>query len=285
MGRRGKDDGEVNIRDKLKEALAEDIGSGDVTSEALIPEGHVSCAFFLAKEGGVLCGLPFALEVFRFLDPNLETEPSFQDGDLLEPGTVFCRIKGLTRAILSGERVALNLLCRLSGIATMTHRFVQLVEGTGARILDTRKTTPLWRDLEKYAVRTGGGMNHRMGLYDMVLIKDNHIRAKGGIKEAIKAARESIRPGMMVEIEVTNFEEFQEALKEKADWIMLDNMSPLEMRRCVEVGKSKAILEASGGINERNIREVAESGVDFISLGALTHSVKALDISLELEEN
>ncbi len=275
----------MNIREKLKEALQEDIGSGDVTSDALIPEGSVSRAYFLAKEKGILCGLNFALEAFKILDPNLEAEIYFREGDLLEPKTIFCRIRGLTRAILSGERVALNLLCHLSGIATMTFKLVQLIDGTGVRILDTRKTTPLWRDLEKYAVRTGGGLNHRMGLYDMVLIKDNHIRAKGGIKEAIRAAREAIRPGMMVEIEVTNFEEFQEALKEKADWIMLDNMSPSEMRRCVELGKGKAILEASGGINERNIREIAESGVDFISLGALTHSVKALDISLELEEN
>jgi len=275
----------MNIREKLKKSLEEDIGSGDVTSEALIPERSVSKAYFLAKEKGILCGLPFALETLRILDPNLQAEMYFRDGEALEPGTVFCRIQGLTRAILSGERVALNLLCHLSGIATMAHKLVELIEGTGARILDTRKTTPLWRDLEKYAVRLGGGLNHRLGLYDMVLIKDNHIKASGGIKNAIRQAKAKVRPGMLVEVEVTSVEEFKEALEENPDWIMLDNMPASEMRRCVSLGKGRVILEASGGINERNIREIADSGVDFISLGALTHSVKALDISLELEEN
>lgn len=275
----------MNIKERLKEALQEDIGSGDITSEILIPERSISKAYFLAKEKGILCGLPFALEALKILDPNLEAEIYSEDGSLLEPGTIFCRLKGLTRAILSGERLALNLLCHLSGIATMTQRLVKLIEGTGARILDTRKTTPLWRDLEKYAVRTGGGMNHRMGLYDMVLIKDNHIRASGGIRNAIRKAKEKARPGMLVEVEVSSLEEFEEALEENPDWIMLDNMPLFQMMSCVSLGKGKVTLEASGGINERNIKEVAESGVDFISLGALTHSVKALDISLELEEN
>lgn len=275
----------MNIKERLKEALQEDIGSGDITSEILIPERSISKAYFLAKEKGILCGLPFALEALKILDPNLEAEIYSEDGSPLEPGTIFCRLKGLTRAILSGERLALNLLCHLSGIATMTQRLVKLIEGTGARILDTRKTTPLWRDLEKYAVRTGGGMNHRMGLYDMVLIKDNHIRASGGIRNAIRKAKEKARPGMLVEVEVSSLEEFEEALEENPDWIMLDNMPLFQMMSCVSLGKGKVTLEASGGINERNIKEVAESGVDFISLGALTHSVKALDISLELEEN
>ncbi|MCR4428450.1 MAG: carboxylating nicotinate-nucleotide diphosphorylase [Caldiserica bacterium] len=275
----------MNLKERLREALLEDIGSGDVTSEALIPETDVSRGYFLAKEEGILCGVPFALEVFRLLDPNLEEEIILKEGDRLLPWTVFLRIKGKTRAILGGERVALNLLSHLSGIATRTNNFVRIIQGTKAKILDTRKTTPLWRDLEKYAVRTGGGQNHRMGLFDMALIKDNHIRAKGGIKEALKSARENLRPGVKVEIEVTNFEEFLEALEGNPDWIMLDNMPPSEIRKCVEKGKGKVILEASGGITEENIREIAETGVDYISLGALTHSVKALDISLELEEN
>ena len=274
-----------HLRKRLFEALKEDIGSGDITSEALISERSESSAIFLAKENGILCGLPFALEALRLLDPNLQWEIQRFDGASLEPGVTIARITGSTRAILSGERVALNILCRLSGIATLTAKFVKLVQGTGAKILDTRKTTPLWRDLEKYAVRTGGGTNHRMGLYDMVLVKDNHIRACGGIREALRKARERVRPGVKVEIEVTTSLQFQEALKEQADWIMLDNMPVEEMSRCAKAGKGKAILEASGGINEKNIRAVAETGVDFISLGALTHSVKALDISLELEEN
>lgn len=275
----------MNLKDKLKEALLEDLGSGDITSEALIPERSFSKAFFIAKEEGILCGVPFALEVFRLLDPDIQEEILLKDGEHLSPGTVFLKIRGKTRAILGGERVALNLLCHLSGIATRTNKFVKLLQGTEAKILDTRKTTPLWRELEKYAVRIGGGQNHRMGLFDMALIKDNHIRAKGGIKPALKSAKENLRPGVKIEIEVTSVEEFLEALEENPHWIMLDNMPPYEIRKCVEIGKGKVFLEASGGINENNIREIAETGVDFISLGALTHSVKALDISLELEEN
>ncbi len=275
----------MNLRERLSQALEEDIGSGDLTSEILIPADARGAAILLAKAEGVLCGLPFALEVFRLLDGTLEAEIFLDEGSALRPGEIVVRIKGNKRALLSGERTALNLLCHLSGIATHTFRLVQRLEGSGTRVLDTRKTTPLWRDLEKYAVRTGGGHNHRFGLYDMILIKDNHIVCQGGITPALRSARLKAPPGVKLEIEARTFAEFEEAMRGGADWIMLDNMSLEETRRCVEKGKGKVLLEASGGIKEDQISEVAATGVDFISIGALTHSSPALDISMEMEEN
>jgi len=275
----------MNLLQRLQEALKEDIGTGDITSLALIEEGKRDQAELLAKKEGILCGLNVAMDTFRLLDPQSEFEFFLPDGAKLTPGKVIMRMFALTRAILGAERVALNLLCHLSGIATLTNHYVQLIEGTGARVLDTRKTMPLWRDLEKYAVQVGGGTNHRFGLYDMILIKDNHIQAVGGVTQAIRRARAASPLGMKLEIEVTSISQFLEALEEKPDWIMLDNMDLAQMRDCVQVGKGKVIIEASGGITESNIRQVALTGVDFISVGRLTHSAPALDISLELGEN
>ncbi|MEI6309635.1 MAG: carboxylating nicotinate-nucleotide diphosphorylase [bacterium] len=275
----------MNLKDRLQAALEEDIGSGDVTSQALIPINEVSRATLFAKAEGVLAGLPVAMEVFRLLDPQVKTFNLIEEGDHLEKGVVIGRLEARTRAILAGERTALNLLQRLCGVATLTARLCAKLEGTRARLLDTRKTTPLWRDLEKYAVRIGGGRNHRLGLYDMILIKDNHIAAAGGISPALKRARAYARPSLVVEIEVKTILELEEALAAGADWIMLDNMSPEMMRRAVERTAGRAVLEASGGVNEETIAAVAATGVDYISVGALTHSAAALDISLEIEEN
>ena len=275
----------MNLIERLRAALEEDIGSGDVTSQALIPINEVSRAVLLAKADGVLAGLPTAMEVFRLLDPQVRTFNLRQEGDDLRKGLVIGRLEARTRAILAGERTALNLLQHLSGVATLTARLCAKLGGTRARLLDTRKTTPLWRDLEKYAVRLGGGRNHRLGLYDMILIKDNHIVAAGGIRPALERARAHARPSLAVEIEVKTIPELEEALAGGADWIMLDNMSPEVMRCAVQRAAGQAVLEASGGINEETIAAVAATGVDYISVGALTHSAAALDISLKIEEN
>jgi len=275
----------LNLIERLRAALEEDIGSGDVTSQALIPINEVSRAVLLAKAEGVLAGLPTAMEVFRLLDPQVRTFNLCQEGEHLRKGFVIGRLEARTRAILAGERTALNLLQHLSGVASLTARLCAKLEGTRARLLDTRKTTPLWRDLEKYAVRVGGGRNHRLGLYDMILIKDNHIAAAGGIGPALERARAHARPSLVVEIEVKTIPELEEALAGGADWIMLDNMIPEVMRCAVQLAAGQAVLEASGGINEETIAAVAATGVDYISVGALTHSAAALDISLEIEEN
>jgi nicotinate-nucleotide pyrophosphorylase (carboxylating) len=275
----------VNLQQRLQLALEEDLGSGDITSLALIGEQALSKAYFLAKEEGVLAGLPVALEVFRLLDPQVKPTSLLEEGTHLSPGMVIGRLEGRTLAILGGERTALNLLGHLSGIASATERMTAQLCGTRARLLDTRKTTPLWRDLEKYAVRVGGGCNHRFGLYDMILIKDNHIAAAGGILSALTKAKLRGRPGMKVEIEVKSIAELEDALSGGADWIMLDNMSPAEIKRAVERNAGHALLEASGGVRLETIAQVAASGVDFVSVGAITHSAHSLDISLEIEEN
>ncbi len=275
----------MNLRERLKEALIEDLGSGDVTTQALIDPRCRARASFLAKQDGILAGLPFAVEVFQLLDPQMQVEVLVEDGSSVHPGQVLAHLEGKTRALLSGERTALNLLCHLSGIASLTHQLVVIVKLQGVRLLDTRKTTPLWRDLEKYAVRMGGGCNHRFGLYDMVFVKDNHVAACGGIASALRQIRSELRPGLQVEIEVKSFAEFQEALAEGADWVMLDNMPVQEMERCVQLGKGQVILEASGGIRQDSLERIARTGVDCISLGVLTHSAPALDISLEMEDN
>lgn len=275
----------MNLRERLKEALIEDLGSGDVTSQALIDPRCRTRATFLVKQEGIVAGLPFAVEVFQLLDPQMQAEVLVEDGSSVRPGQVLAHLEGNTRALLAGERTALNLLCHLSGIASLTHQLVMKAKPHGVRLLDTRKTTPLWRDLEKYAVRMGGGSNHRFGLYDMVLIKDNHIAACGGIAPALRQIRSGLRPGLQVEIEVKSFAEFEEALAEGADWVMLDNMPVQEMERCVKLGKGRVILEASGGIREDTLERIAHTGVDCISLGVLTHSAPAIDISLEIEHN
>ena len=273
---------EVDIARVVDAALAEDLGSGDVTTEALFEPGQTCLAHLLLKEPGVVCGLPTVEAVFRALDADVEVEPLAADGDrLLEAPAVLARIEGEARAVLSGERTALNLLGRLSGVATLTRRYADAVEGTGAVLLDTRKTTPGLRALEKYAVRCGGGTNHRLGLFDGILVKDNHLRLSGGIGSTVTRLRESA-PALPVEVEVDTLKQLREALAAGADRILLDNMTPAGLREAVLLTNGNATLEASGGVTLDNIRAVAESGVDVISVGALTHSARSLDVSLEV---
>jgi nicotinate-nucleotide pyrophosphorylase (carboxylating) len=258
--------------------LAEDFGDGDVTSESVVPEGTTAEAAILLKERGVVCGLDLVQAVFAELDPNIRFEALAADGDETE-GEV-ARLEGDARALLGGERLALNVLGRLSGIATATRRYVDAVAGTGATILDTRKTTPGLRMLEKYAVRCGGGTNHRLGLDDGILIKDNHLRVAGSIGVAVERAKAT---GVEVEVEVEcdTLDQVREALEAGADMILLDNMSPSQLAEAVALADGRA-LEASGGITLDNVRAVAESGVEFVSIGALTHSARALDVSMEV---
>jgi nicotinate-nucleotide pyrophosphorylase (carboxylating) len=259
--------------------LAEDVGDGDVTSEAVVPAGVRCSARVLLKEPGVICGLDVLEAVFRELDREIDVELREADGAELPPCEL-AFLHGDARAVLAGERVALNLLGRLSGIATMTRRFVDEVAGTGVVILDTRKTTPGLRALEKQAVRCGGGTNHRLGLHDAVLIKDNHLRLAGGVGAAVtRAAAASELP---VEVECATLDEVREALAAAADRILLDNMTMSELAEAVALVDGRAELEASGGITIHNVRAVAETGVDFVSIGALTHSARALDVSLEV---
>ncbi len=262
-------------------ALREDMPEGDVTSESIIPASARSEAYFLAKEDGVLAGLPVAARVFERIDPSIIFIERFRDGSSFTRSDKLARVKGPTIALLKGERTALNFLQRLCGVATVTRRFVEAIAGTKTRILDTRKTVPGLRLLDKYAVRTGGGTNHRASLSDMVLIKDNHLRHVGSVAEAVRRARTHIRPGVRVEVEAANLLQVREALAAGADMIMLDNM-PLEtMRQAVVLAAGRVPLEASGNMTLDRVRAVAETGVDFISVGSLTHSARAVDISLD----
>ena len=262
-------------------ALREDMPEGDITSESIIPANARSEAYFLAKEDGVLAGLPVAARVFERIDPSVIFIERFRDGSSFTRSDKLARVKGPTIALLKGERTALNFLQRLCGVATVTRRFVEAISGTKTRILDTRKTVPGLRLLDKYAVRTGGGTNHRASLSDMVLIKDNHLRHVGSVAEAVRRARAHIRPGVRVEVEAANLLQVREALAAGADMIMLDNM-PLEtMRQAVVLAGGRVPLEASGNMTLDRVRAVAETGVDFISVGALTHSARAVDISLD----
>ena len=262
-------------------ALLEDMPGGDITSESVVPAGAVSEAVFLAKEDGVLAGMPVARRVFEKVDPAVEIVEEAGDGAPFRKGDVLARLKGPTIALLKGERTALNFLQRLSGTATATRRFVEAVAGTKARILDTRKTTPGLRLLEKYAVRMGGGTNHRLGLSDMVLIKDNHLRHVGSVAEAVRRARAAAKPGVRVEVEAADIGQVREALAAGADVIMLDNMPLDTMREAVALAAGRVPLEASGNMTLDRVRAVAGTGVDLISVGALTHSARAVDISLE----
>lgn len=272
------------IDEAVHRALAEDVGKGDLTSNALIPEDAHTEGIIYSKDSGVLAGMPVARRVFEQLDPEVEIEQELKDGSTLVPGSVIARIRGKGRAVLTGERTALNFLQRLSGVATATADLVKILEGTGVHLVDTRKTTPGLRLLEKYAVRIGGGCNHRLGLDDGVLIKDNHIKAAGGITEAVRCAKEQIPHTIKIEVEVESIDQIHEALDAGADIIMLDNMPPALMRDAVKITAGKVPLEASGGITRETIREVAETGVDLISVGAVTHSARALDISLDIGE-
>jgi nicotinate-nucleotide pyrophosphorylase (carboxylating) len=271
----------------VSNALAEDLGSGDVTTEALVPSELEGKASILVKRDGVLAGIDVAKEVFRQVDPSLHFKALVKDGAKVRKGDVVATVEGKVASILKAERTALNFLQHLSGIATETARYVDAVSGTKAIITDTRKTIPGLRLLEKYAVRAGGGRNHRLNLGDGVLIKDNHLaalRSSGvGLGEAVKKARERAPRAMKVEVEVESVKQAREALSAGADIIMLDNMNVKDMRRVVKLVHGRALLEASGGVTLDNVRSVAEAGVDLISVGALTHSAKALDISLEVE--
>jgi nicotinate-nucleotide pyrophosphorylase (carboxylating) len=261
-------------------ALAEDIGTGDITTEVTVPAHAVGSAELLVKEAGVVCGLQVAEAAFRALEPDIRFEALAHDGDAVEPPAVVARVTGSERAILTGERVALNFVGRLSGIATLTRRFVDAVEGTDAIVLDTRKTTPGLRALEKHAVKCGGGRNHRFGLDDAVLVKDNHLRASGSIGTAVELLRAAT--DLPVEVECETLEQVAEALQAGVDAILLDNMTAAQLRDAVALASGRARLEASGGVDLDTIRELAETGVDEISIGALTHSARSLDVSLEL---
>lgn len=267
-------------------ALAEDIGSGDHSSRAAVPEQLQGRARLVIKDTGILAGVDLAREIFQRYDPGLQVLIHFQDGDKVKHGDVALEVAGKARSILSTERLVLNCMQRMSGIATLTHRLCRLVEGTGVQLLDTRKTTPNFRIPEKWAVVIGGGSNHRLGLYDMIMLKDNHVDMAGGIKAAINETKSYLRAlnlPLKIEVETRNLKEVQEALDAGGvDFIMLDNMTLKEMKEAVGMIGGKIKTEASGGITEETIRAVALCGVDYISVGALTHSVKSLDMSLKI---
>lgn len=262
-------------------ALEEDVGTGDITTESTIPEDRVAHGLYKSKESGILCGIGVAKRVFELIDPTIEFTALKKDGDPIEKGEIIAEVRGKATNVLTGERTGLNLMQRMSGIATRTAEAVKQVEGTNAKICDTRKTTPGLRVIEKYAVKVGGGTNHRFNLADGILIKDNHIVAAGSITAAVRAARENAPHTLKTEVEVETFEELNEALEAGADIIMLDNMSCEDMKKAVGIVAGRAITEASGNMGDRNLAEVAACGVDLISIGALTHSVRALDISLK----
>jgi len=265
----------------VQAALGEDVGAGDVTTEATVDQDALGAAELLVREPGVVCGLGVAEAVFRALDPEVGFERLVEEGAIVDRPTPVALVTGPERAILTGERTALNFLGRLSGVATLTRRYVDAVAGTGVAILDTRKTTPGLRALEKHAVACGGGRNHRFGLDDAVLVKDNHLRAAGSVHEAVERVRATT--DLPVEIECDTLEQVTEALAAGADAILLDNMTPDEVRAAVGLAGGRARLEASGGVTLENVRAIAETGVDEISVGALTHSARSLDVSLELK--
>jgi nicotinate-nucleotide pyrophosphorylase (carboxylating) len=270
------------MQDLIERALAEDVGQGDLTTAAVVPKGARARALVEQRAAGVLTGLRVAEAVFGRLDPSLRWRAEAPEGEWREPGPV-ATVEGVAAGILAGERVALNLVGRLSGIATLTARYVEAVEGTGARILDTRKTTPGLRALEKEAVRAGGALNHRSSLHDAILVKENHAALAGGVGAATRRALAGAPAGVPVEVECADLGEVEEALAAGAPRLLLDNMDPETLGRAVGLASGSAVLEASGGVTLANAREIAATGVDFISVGALTHSAPALDVSLVLE--
>ncbi|WP_028543425.1 carboxylating nicotinate-nucleotide diphosphorylase [Paenibacillus taiwanensis] len=275
------------LREQIAAWLKEDIGTGDVTTAFTVPKGQQSKGIIHAKEDGVIAGLPVAEAVFEVVDPHLTFHAFVQEGERVQKGTILAEVEGSTHSILTGERLALNLMQRMSGIATKTAVFVEAIAGLPVRLVDTRKTTPGHRALEKYAVRVGGGANHRYGLYDAVMIKDNHIKGAGSIRDAVSRAREHIPYTMKIEVETESMDQVQQAIQAGADIIMLDNMSSTHMQEAVKVIREQAphvLIEASGGVTLETIRDKALSGVDVISVGALTYSFHALDISLDLNE-
>ncbi len=266
----------------VSQALAEDVGAGDISTLSTVADGVKAEGLYIAKQSGVMCGLPLAEEVFRQIDPTVTVTPLIAEGTAFEKGDILLKIQGDARSLLTGERVSLNFIQRLSGISSMAAQFVQAVSSTNAQICDTRKTTPGLRNLEKYAVRAGGASNHRMALYDAVMIKDNHIVAAGSISEAVKRAKSQIPHTMTIEVECDTFDQVTEALNSNVNIIMLDNMSLAQMKACVAYVNGRCKLEASGGVNLKTVKAIAETGVDLISVGALTHSAVACDIGLDL---
>lgn len=265
-------------------ALDEDLGSGDITSAATIPSDAMSESTIVARRAGCVAGLEAALRVFHLVDGNIDSRPLVQDGTMVGPGAALAKVAGPTRAILAAERVAMNLLGHLSGVATATQQLVDRVAGTRATIVDTRKTTPGMRYLEKAAVRTGGGENHRFGLYDAVLIKDNHLAVVGSAAEAVSLARARVGNTVKVEVEIEDLADLEPSIEAGADAVMLDNMSVEEIRRAVEIAGGRCLLEASGGITRDTVLAVAETGVDWISVGRITHSAPSLDVALDFAE-
>jgi nicotinate-nucleotide pyrophosphorylase (carboxylating) len=266
----------------VKASLVEDIGSGDITTNAIIPPKKKGSCRIVANENLVVCGLAVCEKVFTSIDKGITLERCVNDGDAVKKGTIIARVSGRLGRILSGERVALNFLQRLSGVATLTREFTKKA-GEGAKILDTRKTTPCMRILEKYAVRVGGGYNHRFGLFDSILIKDNHIKIAGGVARALARVRKKYPRGATIEVEVDNLKQVKEAVRGEADIIMLDNMATEKIKRALELIGNRAMVEVSGGITLQNVRQVATTGVDFISTGSLTHSARAVDMSMKVE--
>jgi nicotinate-nucleotide pyrophosphorylase (carboxylating) len=279
------DNGEIVAN--IGEFLAEDLGRGDITTQSTVPPDARGTGRFLAKENLVICGIEVAEAVFAHLDPdNPEIETVFNDGDQVEAGTVFATLKGYADVLLAGERVALNLIQRLSGIATLTRQYVEAIKGTKAKIVDTRKTTPGLRMLEKYAVTVGGGKNHRFGLDDGVLIKDNHIALAGGVKSAVRAAKERVGHLHKVEVEISNWAQLRDAIEAGADIVMLDNQTPEEAAKLVGMSRDlnpAVLIEASGNMSLETVRSYAEAGVDLISVGKITHSARAVDISFKIQ--
>ena len=279
------------LDDLILQALKEDAPHGDITTEAIVPEDMKGRAIMITKEDGVICGLPIAAKVFTLLDSETLLEAKVDEGEWVSAGKIIAEIKGKLRVLLMGERTALNFVQRLSGIATLTRRFVEKVAPYGVRIADTRKTTPLLRALEKYAVRCGGGVNHRSSLSDGILIKDNHIRAAGSLAEAVKRVKARVHHLLRIEVEAHSLDQVREALECEVDAILLDNFSVDEIRQAVQIvrewsqrtGRPKPLIEVSGGVTLDNVEAIAQIGVDLISVGALTHSAPALDISMEIE--
>ena len=270
-----------DIQQTVSRALAEDIGSGDVTAD-LIPLYKQATAHVICREAAVVCGVAWFNEVFHQLDPDVEIDWQYLDGDKVKPGTLLCTLHGKARSILTGERTALNLLQTLSATATATRHYADLVAHTNCRILDTRKTLPVLRNAQKYAVRCGGGTNHRIGLYDRVLIKENHIMAAGSITAAIEQARK-LHPGILVEVETENLQELGEAIVAQADIIMLDDYDMETMREAVRITAGRIPLEASGGVNVNTVRTIAETGVDFVSIGEITKHIRAVDLYMRFQ--
>jgi nicotinate-nucleotide pyrophosphorylase (carboxylating) len=274
------------LEELIRAALAEDIGHGDFTTRAIVDENIPGQALIVVKENGVLAGIDIFKKTFSLLDKDVQFESHFKNGDRIKVNDTVIKIDGTISSILRGERTALNFMAHLSGISSLTAKYVDSVKGTGAKITDTRKTTPLLRDLEKEAVRMGGGVNHRMGLYDMILIKENHIEAAGSIQNAVNLCRQYLFDNQLnskIEVETTNLTQVREAVSCSVDQIMLDNMNLIKMREAVEIISGKSVVEASGGVSLETVRAIADTGVDLISIGALTHSAPALDFSLLLK--